>query len=202
MSITVVGSVGLDTLETPVGKRADILGGSACHFSFASSVFGGAIQLVGVVGDDFPKEHINSLKEHGISLEGLEVVPGKTFRWHGKYENFGEAISLATELNVFEDFSPKIPDEFRTSDILFLGNIDPVLQSDVLDQMVDVKLTVMDTMNFWIDIRRDELTHVTLFANIFNEIKREFPEMYDEQKIYDMMKIAVEQEITRSNHIL
>jgi len=157
MSITVVGSVGLDTLETPAGKRESILGGSSCHFAFAASKFGGTIQLVGVVGDDFPEEHVTALKKHGVSLEGLETVPGKTFRWHGKYEHFGEAISLATELNVFEDFAPKIPEAFRSSDILFLGNIDPVLQLQVLDQMENVKLSIMDTMNFWIDIRKDDL---------------------------------------------
>jgi sugar/nucleoside kinase (ribokinase family) len=157
MSITVVGSVGLDKLETPAGKRETILGGSACHFSFAASSFGGKIQLVGIVGDDFPKEHVVALESRGVSLEGLETVPGKTFRWHGKYENFGEAISLATELNVFENFVPKIPDALKSCDILFLGNIDPVLQGQVLDQMDDVKLTVMDTMNFWIDSKKEEL---------------------------------------------
>lgn len=158
MSITVVGSVGLDTLETPAGTRETILGGSACHFSFAASTFNGKVQLVGVVGDDFPEEHVAALESHGISLEGLETAPGKTFRWHGKYEHFGEAISLATELNVLQNFAPKIPDAFKSSDILFLGNIDPSLQEQVLDQMDDVKLTFMDTMNFWIDIKREELT--------------------------------------------
>ena len=164
MSITVVGSVGLDTLETPAGKRDIILGGSACHFSFAASAFGGNIQLVGIVGDDFPQEHTQALKDHGVSLEGLEVVPGKTFRWHGKYEHFGEAISLATELNVFESFSPKIPEAFKNPDVLFLGNIDPVLQGQVLDQMNEVKLIVMDTMNFWIHSKKEEL--LTLMGRV------------------------------------
>ena len=164
MSILVVGSVGIDTLETPEGKRDEILGGSACHFSLAASAFSKSIRIVGVVGTDFPEEYSKLLEDHGVDLEGLERVEGDTFRWHGRYEEFGTAISLATHLNVFEAFDPKIPETYKESDIVFLGNIAPGLQEKVLTSMPKPRLTVMDTMNFWISSQKDAV--MSLFGKV------------------------------------
>jgi len=155
VSILVVGSVGIDTLETPRGRRDEILGGSACHFALAASTFGAPVRLVGVVGTDFPAEYTELLTGRGVDVAGLERVEGATFRWHGRYEDFGVAVSLATHLNVFEAFDPTIPQPWLDSDIVFLGNIAPALQNKVLDQVTGPRLTVMDTMNFWISSQRE-----------------------------------------------
>ncbi|MBN1282724.1 MAG: sugar kinase [Proteobacteria bacterium] len=161
MSILVVGSVAYDTLETPVGRREDILGGAATHFSAAASFFTD-VHLVGVVGDDFKAEHVEFLKGRGINLAGLEVVEnGKTFRWSGHYLNdINQAETRKTELGVFAEFDPKLSEQHRARPYLFLANIHPSLQLKVLDQMRRPRLTAMDTMNLWIDTTRDELQKV------------------------------------------
>ncbi len=161
MSLVVVGSVALDSVETPAGKVEDALGGSALYFAAAASFFG-PVRVVAVVGDDFDLRQIEFLKERGVDFEGLEVRPGKTFRWGGVYhENLNERTTLYTHLNVFEDFSPRIPVSYASSPFVFLANIHPTLQSQVLDQMERPRFVAMDTMNFWIEGTPREL-HETL----------------------------------------
>ena len=159
MSVTVVGSVALDTVETPMGKSVDGLGGAAVYFSLAASVFG-PVHLVGVVGEDFPEEHVRLLEEKGIDIEGLEYAAGKTFRWSGRYHgDVNERDTLDTQLNVFEEFHPKLPAAAAGAPFLFLGNIHPALQMEVLSQARH-RFAGLDTMNLWIDITLDELLGV------------------------------------------
>ena len=158
--LVVVGSVALDTVKTPFGEATDILGGSATYFSTSASFFT-SVALIAVVGDDFPQQHIAFLKSRGIDLTGLEQHPGATFRWKGEYTHqLNEAHTLDTKLNVFETFRPKIPEAYRSPDVLFLGNIDPELQLDVLQKVDRPSLVACDTMNFWINGQRDALWRV------------------------------------------
>ena len=159
MSLLVVGSLALDTIETPFGKAKETLGGSAVYISTAASYFAAPVRLVGVVGGDFPKSAISFLEERNIELEGLQKIEnGKTFRWSGKYHyDLNMRDTLFTQLNVFEKFDPKIPEMYRKSKYVCLGNIDPVLQRRVLEQIEKPKLIVGDTMNFWIEGKREEL---------------------------------------------
>ncbi len=159
MGLLVVGSLALDTVETPFDKVQDALGGSATYISLSASYFGGPVELVGVVGSDFPKEYIKIMGDHDVDLEGLQIVEdGKTFRWSGKYHyDLNVRDTLLTDLNVFQDFNPVIPDNFKKSKYICLGNIDPVLQERVLDQMEDPQFVVCDTMNFWIEGKKPEL---------------------------------------------
>jgi sugar/nucleoside kinase (ribokinase family) len=148
----------LDSVATPFDKVEDALGGSSTFISIAASYFGGPVYLVGTVGEDFPKKYIDLLKKHEIDLAGLQIVPGKTFRWSGKYQyDLNIRDTLLTELNVFEKFDPVIPEKFRKAQFICLGNIDPVLQMKVLDQMDDPQFVVCDTMDYWIEGRRNEL---------------------------------------------
>ena len=159
MSITVVGSVALDTVETPAGRNEEGLGGAATYFSLAAIHYA-PVHLVGVVGEDFPQQHVDLFQQRGIGLEGLERAPGKTFRWTGRYhEDVNERDTLETQLNVFENFHPKLPDASRSADYLFLGNIHPSLQLEVLEQ-AKPKFTALDTMNLWIEIAQDDLKQV------------------------------------------
>jgi sugar/nucleoside kinase (ribokinase family) len=155
LGLLIVGSLGLDTVITPFDKVEDALGGSSTYISLAASYFSGPVELVGVVGTDFPKEYIKLLEDHNINLEGLQIEEGKTFRWGGKYHY--DRDTLFTELNVFESFNPVIPENFKKSKYVCLGNIDPVLQLRVLEQMTDPQLVVCDTMNYWIEGKRDDL---------------------------------------------
>ena len=159
MSILVVGSVALDSVETPFGKIENALGGSATYFSVAASFFYNNIYLVGVVGTDFPKEHVDFLISQGIDLDGLEQIEdGKTFRWGGSYINdLNAAETHFTDLNVFSNFQPKLPKSYQNSPYVFLANINPELQINVLRQMTTPKLVVCDTMNLWIDISQPML---------------------------------------------
>ncbi|HWV37153.1 MAG TPA: PfkB family carbohydrate kinase [Vulgatibacter sp.] len=161
MSMLVVGSVALDSLETPFGVRKDVPGGSATFFSTAASFFG-PVQLVGVVGEDFPEEPLRFLADRGVDLAGLTRAQGRTFRWSGRYGyDLNEAQTLDTQLNVFGEFRPELPEAFRRPDFLFLGNIHPELQGQVLDQVAArPKLVAMDTMNFWIEGTREKLLEV------------------------------------------
>jgi sugar/nucleoside kinase (ribokinase family) len=150
--------VALDTVATPFDKVEDALGGSSTFISIAASYFAGPVYLVGTVGEDFPKKYIDILKKYEIDLAGLQIVPGKTFRWSGKYQyDLNIRDTLLTELNVFEKFDPVIPEKFRKAQFICLGNIDPVLQMKVLDQMDDPQFVVCDTMDYWIEGRRNEL---------------------------------------------
>lgn len=159
MKLVIVGSVALDAVKTPYGEVECVLGGSAVYASLASKNFC-ETGIVGVVGKDFPKEHIELLKKCGICLEGLQEKDGKTFFWKGIYNNLNNAETVDTQLNVFADFNPMIPENYQNCDFLFLGNIDPDLQLQVLDQVKKPILTAMDTMNFWITGKRPELLEV------------------------------------------
>jgi sugar/nucleoside kinase (ribokinase family) len=157
VSILVVGSVAYDTVETPFGRADRVLGGSASFFAVAASFFV-PVNLVGVVGEDFGEEQLAAFRGRDIDLEGLERAPGKTFHWHGRYSfDLNARETVCTELNAFERFKPKIPARYRRSEHVFLGNIDPVLQRDVLDQVERPKLVACDTMNFWIEGKPEEL---------------------------------------------
>ncbi len=150
MSLLVVGSVALDSVETPFGKEEDVLGGSATFFSTAASFFT-PVRLVAVVGSDFPQKHVDFLTGRGVDTSGLVRQEGKTFRWKGRYTHqLNEAQTLDTQLNVFQHFAPDLPANFRDARHVFLGNIHPELQGRVLDQVERPGLVGMDTMNFWI----------------------------------------------------
>jgi len=150
MSLLVVGSVAFDTVETHAGRREDVLGGSATFFSTAASFFT-PVRLVAVVGEDFPERHVVELQARGVDTSGLQRQPGKTFPREGRYDDLNEATTLDTQLNVFEHFKPELPSGFEQSDYVFLANIDPVLQGQVLDQIRAPRLVALDTMNFWIE---------------------------------------------------
>jgi sugar/nucleoside kinase (ribokinase family) len=150
MSLVVVGSVALDSVETPFGRSEDVLGGSATYFSTCASFFT-PTKVVAVVGEDFDQKHLDFLTSRGVDLSGLTRQKGRTFRWKGKYSyQLNEAQTLDTQLNVFEQFNPVLPESYRDADYVFLGNIHPELQGRVLDQVKNPKLVAADTMNFWI----------------------------------------------------
>jgi sugar/nucleoside kinase (ribokinase family) len=157
VDILVVGSVAFDTVETPFGQGNEVLGGSATYFSTAASFFAG-VRLVAVVGEDFPAEHREFLQSRNIDLAGLQVASGRTFRWKGRYGyDLNEAQTLETHLNVFEGFRPELPESFRDTEIVFLANIDPELQLEVVRQVRRPRLIACDTMNFWIGGKREAL---------------------------------------------
>lgn len=168
MSLLVVGSLGLDTVETPFSRVEDALGGSATYISLAASYFSGPVHMVGVVGEDFPKEYIQMMESHNIDLEALQIVPGgKTFRWSGKYHyDLNTRDTLLTELNVFEKFNPVIPDRLKKAKYICLGNIDPVLQHRVLDQLENPYFVVCDTMNYWIEGKKSDLLSLLKRVNV------------------------------------
>jgi sugar/nucleoside kinase (ribokinase family) len=157
MAVLIVGSIALDDVKTPVEERFDLLGGSASYASVAAGYFS-PVNLVAIVGEDFPADHWSFLQKRGINLEGVQRAPGKTFRWSGEYMwdmNTRETRSVA--LNVFETFSPTLPDHFKSSDFVLLANIAPDLQLQVLDQMEKPKFVIADTMDLWINIAQPSL---------------------------------------------
>jgi sugar/nucleoside kinase (ribokinase family) len=155
--IVVVGSIALDTLHTPHGSAEDCLGGSASYSAFAAS-YHAPVNMVAVVGTDFPENARGLFDQRGVDTAGLEVVEGGTFRWGGRYhDDMNRRDTLFTHLNVFEDFHPKLPDSYRDSEVVFLANIHPALQMEVLDQVGSPRFVALDTMNLWIDIARDDL---------------------------------------------
>lgn len=160
MSVLVVGSVALDTVETPFARAERVLGGSAVYFGAAASFFS-AVRVVGVVGDDYPMEALAALEARGIDLKGVEQERGESFFWAGRYAyDLNSRETLETRLGVFADFSPEVPDEYRDSQVVFLGNIDPVLQLEVLGQIDTPRLVAADTMNYWIDGAREPLVEL------------------------------------------
>lgn len=160
MKLLVVGSIALDSVETPFGKEENILGGSASYFSLAASMFTD-VCAVAVVGRDFPEEHLDLFRSKGIALNGVKRERGDTFRWEGKYGyDLGDPETLGTHLNVFEDFKPDLPEEYRNIEYVFLANIDPELQLSVLNQMKSPKLVACDTMNYWINNKLEALKEV------------------------------------------
>ena len=157
MDILVIGSVAFDSVETPFGRGDSVLGGSATYFATSASFFTG-VQLVAVVGDDFPEEPRQFLSARGVDLSGLQTQPGQTFRWKGRYGyDLNEAQTLETHLNVFETFHPQLPRSYRQAKYVFLANIDPELQLEVLQQVDRPQLIACDTMNFWIEGKREAL---------------------------------------------
>jgi len=167
MSILVVGSVAIDSVETPFGRGENILGGSATYFSTAASFFTD-VNLVAVVGDDFPPEHIDFLKSRNIDLRGLKQEAGKTFHWKGRYGfDLNEAQTLDTQLNVFQTFRPQIPAEYAEAEYLILANIDPELQLEVLEQVKSPRVIACDTMNFWISSKPEVLKQVIARVDFF-----------------------------------
>ena len=164
MTVLVVGSVALDSVETPFGRADDVLGGSATFFSAAASHLT-PVQLVGVVGSDYPMKQLEPLEKRGVDLRGLETAEGESFRWRGRYRHdLNSAETLETRLGVFSHFRPKIPEAFRRAPFVFLANIDPRLQLDVLSQVERPRLVACDTMNFWIESRRSDL--IALLAHV------------------------------------
>ena len=160
MSVLVVGSVALDSVETPFGKADAVIGGSGTFFSASASHLA-PVQLVGVVGDDYPLAQLDALKQRGVDMAGLEQAKGESFRWRGRYRHhLNSAETLETRLGVFSHFSPKIPAQFRSAPFVFLANIDPRLQLDVLRQVQRPKLVACDTMNFWIESRRPDIVEL------------------------------------------
>ena len=157
MSVLVVGSVALDSVETPFGRADNVLGGSAVFFAASASHFA-KVQVVGVVGSDYPVDQLAPLAARGVDLSGIEHAEGESFRWRGRYRHdLNAAETLETRLGVFSHFRPKIPPQFRNAPFVFLGNIDPRLQLDVLQQVEKPRLVACDTMNFWISSRRADL---------------------------------------------
>lgn len=179
MSILVVGSIALDSIKTPFGEKKEVLGGSATYFSYSTSFFTD-VKMVGVVGKDFPEEHTTLLKAKGIDTRGIEVTDGKTFRWVGEYEfDMNVAQTKATHLNVFENFCPKIPDDYKKCGTIFLANIDPDLQLDVLNKVDKPNLVICDTMNLWIEIKKKSLEKLVSKVDIIimnDSEAREFTE--------------------------
>jgi sugar/nucleoside kinase (ribokinase family) len=166
MSILVVGSVAFDSVKTPFGEAKDILGGSASYFSISASFFA-PVSLVAVVGNDFPQEHLELFHKFSVDTRGLQKMPGKTFRWRGEYGfALNEAKTLDTQLNVFESFKPEIPIGYRNCEYVFLGNIDPVLQREVLSQVNKPKFVACDTMNYWITHKSEELRKTLALVHI------------------------------------
>lgn len=190
MSILVVGSVAFDSIATPFGQVEEVLGGSASYFSTAASFFTD-VNLVAVVGEDFPREHIDYLNSRNIDLSGLQQSSGQTFRWKGRYDyNLNEAHTLETHLNVFEAFQPDIPDHYRNAEYVFLANIDPELQLDVLNQVSNPKLVACDTMNFWIAGKRQELIRTLAKVDILVINEAEVRQLADEPNLMKAAEIV------------
>lgn len=183
MSLLVVGSVAFDSVETPFGKAEEVLGGSATYFSTSASYFTD-VKLVAVVGDDFPEEHVDFLKSREIDVKGLQKSNGKTFRWKGRYDfDLNQAHTLDTQLNVFASFKPQIPEEYKDAEYVFLANIDPVLQLEVLKQVRKPKFVACDTMNFWIEGKPDELKETLKHVNLLTINEGEARELAKEPNL-------------------
>ncbi|GAB4390688.1 MAG: PfkB family carbohydrate kinase [Thermodesulfovibrionales bacterium] len=183
MGLLVVGSIALDSVKTPFGEAEEVLGGSATYFSTAASYFTD-VSLVAVVGEDFPEKHVMFLKTRNIDLRGLERKAGKTFRWKGSYGyDLNEARTHATELNVFESFRPRIPAEYSEADVVFLANIDPDLQREVLGQVKSPRLVAADTMNFWIEGKRGALLETLKLVDVLIINEGEARQLADEANL-------------------
>ncbi|MDZ4710748.1 MAG: PfkB family carbohydrate kinase [bacterium] len=195
MSLLVIGSLALDTIETPFGKAERTLGGSATFISTSASYFTSPVRLVGIVGYDFPEEEIEFLKSKKIDISGLEISETKkTFHWHGKYDfDLNSRETLVTELNAFETFDPVISDKFKDSEYVCLGNLHPKLQKKVIEQMTKPKLVMCDTMNFWIEGALDDLLEILKLVNLLvindseaRELSKEFNLVSAAKKIMSM----------------
>jgi sugar/nucleoside kinase (ribokinase family) len=193
VSILVVGSVALDTIKTPFGRCKDALGGSATYFSVSAGFFEPDINLVAVVGSDFPRKYVNLLKKRDIDLKGLVTEKGKTFRWEGRYGwDFSNPETIATHLNVLSRFNPVIPDEYKNNEYVFLANIDPQIQKEVLDQMKRPKLVACDTMNYWIENKRKDLVKLLKKIDLFFLNESEAKELTGESSLVRAAKAIFE----------
>lgn len=182
-SIVVIGTVAFDSIKTPFGEAPDVLGGSATFFSMAARLFA-KVHLVAIVGKDFPKHHIQLFQEKGVDLEGLVHSEGRTFRWTGEYEeNMNVRHTLETQLNVLEEFDPKLPASYRKAPVVFLANINPDIQLKVLDQLEGPRLVCCDTMNLWIVNQRHDLEKVLKRVNFFIISEEEAQLMTQEHNI-------------------
>lgn len=191
MDILVIGSVAFDSVETPFGRGEDVLGGSATYFSTSASFFTG-VQLVAVVGDDFPDEPRQFLRSRGVDLSGLQTCPGQTFRWKGRYGfDLNEAQTLETHLNVFETFHPQLPDSYRQAEYVFLANIDPELQLEVLQQVARPQLIACDTMNFWIEGKREALLRTLGHVDILLINEAEVRQLADEANLVKASRMVL-----------
>lgn len=184
MSLLVVGSIALDSVETPFGSTADALGGSAVFFSYAASLLH-PVQMLGVVGSDFPQSALDRLAGRGVDLAGVQRVAGESFRWKGKYSyDLQNRETLETRLGVFANFVPRLPEQFRDARYVFLGNIDPELQLSVLDQIRNARLVACDTMNYWIHSKRDVLLQLLRHVNVLMVNDSEARELSGDWNIY------------------
>ncbi len=190
MSLLVVGTVAFDAIETPFGKTDKIVGGAASYISLAASYFHKDIELVSVIGDDFPQDFLNILKSKGVKLEGLQIKKGeKSFFWSGKYHNdLNTRDTLDTQLNVLENFNPIVPESAKQSDFLMLGNLVPAVQQSVITQLTKrPKLIVLDTMNFWMDIAMDDLKKTIAMIDVLTINDSEARQLSGE---YSLVKAA------------
>jgi len=190
MSLLVVGTVAFDTVHTPFGSAERILGGAGTYASLSASYFGVQSRIVSVVGGDFPQKHLDLLLNRNVDLEGLEIVKGeKSFFWEGEYHNdMNSRTTIATDVNVFEKFEANIPDSYKESDYLLLGNLHPAIQNSVLEQMtVRPKLVVMDTMNFWMDTAWDVLIETIKKVDVLSINDEEARQLSGE---YSLVKAA------------
>ena len=190
MSLLTVGTVAFDTIETPYGKAEMVVGGAALYASIAASHFTDKINLVSVVGDDFPQTELDYMQARGITLDGLQIKKGeKSFFWSGKYhDNMNQRDTLITDLNVLADFKPILPESYKTSKYVMLGNLTPEIQMQVIDQMTErPKLVVMDTMNFWMDIAMDSLKNVIAKVDVLTINDEEARQLSGE---YSLVKAA------------
>ncbi len=192
MSILVVGSVALDTIKTPAGRKERLLGGSAVYFSLIASFFS-KVNLSGVVGEDFPGKYLNILKKRkNIDLDGLETLPGKTFSWQGEYgPELADARTIKTELNVFGRFKPSLPQKYKTSPFVFLANIDPDIQQDILRQTKKPYLAAADTMNFWIQNKRKSLLKLLKQIDLLFINKSEAEMLTNRKNIFNVAESIV-----------
>lgn len=193
--LVIVGTVAFDAIETPFGKTDKILGGAATFIGMASSLYDVESAIVSVVGGDFPEEYVSMLEKRGIDISGLEVVPnGKTFFWHGKYHyDMNSRDTITTELNVLADFDPVVPDNFKDADIVMLGNLHPMVQLRVIEQLDRPSLVLLDTMNFWMDTSWDDLMKVIKKVDMLvindeeaRQLSGEYSLVLAAQKIHEM----------------
>ena len=188
MSVLIVGSTALDSIKTPKAENPRLLGGSASYAAVAASFFS-PVHLVGIVGDDFPRRYIQLLKRHKIDLQGLQVVPGKTFHWSGEYElNMNNRRTLLTELGVFETFTPTLPETYRKSSFVLLANIAPSLQHHVLDQAVRPKFVAADTMDLWLNIALPDLLKLLKRLDLFVLNDSEAHQLTKEDNLFGALK--------------
>jgi sugar/nucleoside kinase (ribokinase family) len=188
MSVLVVGSTALDSIKTPKAANPKLLGGSASHAAVAASFFA-PTRLVGVVGKDFPKRYINLYEKHGLDLEGLQIQDGKTFHWSGEYEvNMNNRQTLATELGVFEHFTPHLPEKYKATPYVLLANIAPALQHHVLDQIQKPEFVVADTMDLWLNIALDDLLTLLKRVDLFVLNDSEAHQLTGEDNVFAALK--------------